>query len=312
MLDSPFSRKSVLLLLAITSMAVMIESIGMGLTSIAAKRRSIRLQAEALQRESDKRDEISIAVAELENWLPKCLPGDPARSSNIYQQALLLHATEIGIEEIVVQPEVAKPVRNVGHRIPCRITATMTPQQLGAYLDRIYAMDLMQKVTRLDVVNVSKSQDGRSLGLKRIAIRIEAVALLAAQDRDEIKSHELTMTLEKLFQEKPLFTRDVVPAVQTLPVANSTQPTEASSQPDPLSFVRYVASFSKRGVWQAWLYDDRTKEQYTLTQGDRVAGGEHVLRVLAIGEDFVELEIDRVTARIELGQLLIAKQNPAM
>ena len=236
------------------------------------------------------------------------------------QRKLIELSADIGVADAVVEPAAPKRLGDAGHVVRFAIRGTMRPHQCAEYLDAIYGFDTLRKVTRIDVLPMSKSRSEKSPKRKRVTIELEFLALHGATDTREIPVQEQSKSFAKLLSDRPVFQRyDPPPPAPVVakakpkpsPTANVETKPVVKLRPPPnlLKSLRYVASFSNEGEWQAWLYDSDSKQQYTVNERDKLMNGKYWLRVNQIDEESIDVQIDDVQHTIQLGESLIPPQR---
>ena len=288
---------------------------GLGPFSIIERWSDLTTVRERLEDERRTEDRVAIAEQSVEDWKAKSLSSSPTKLSAVVQQKLIELSTAVGAGDLIVEPAAPKRLGDAGYIVRFVIRGAMRPQQCAEYMDAIHAFDTLRKVTRIDILPASKSRSQKNVDEKRVTIEIEFLALHGAKDTKEIPDRDRSSSFAKLLQSKPIFQRYASPppptVVKTKPKPRpiekvETKPVvELPPPPNLLKSLRYVASFSNEGEWQAWLYDSESQKQYTVNERDKLVNGAYWLRVTQIDDESIEVQRNGARHNVGLGELLI-------
>ena len=331
--DSPENRSTVVLLLLAAFALALLDLWGYGVVSWWERRTQIRETRQQIEQETNVRVATKHVTEQLENWRAKSVSSDPVRAVSVLQRALMQIADSQGIDDVTVEPVLPKNFSSVGDRVTCSVQADMSTSQLASFIDQVHRLDALQRITKLDIsapLRGGRKRVGSRLqgsDRKRVAIHVEMIAIENASEMSELRITPADATsknsLAAALKEHSILTRYVPPAPKPEVAPQPTtkpapKPTEtkvvAVVQPPPqvnyLERLKYVGSFSSHGVWQAWLFDMESKDQYFVAENDIMRCGDFVLRVTTVAADFLEFEaVDAEasgsTKRVELGDKLL-------
>ena len=199
--------------------------------------------------------------------------------------------------------------------MPFVVQFTAESKHIAEFLDRFHATPLLHRITNLHIV---RSSDGESD--HRVMLSIEALAMecgLAAETLPDPIAVDDALTLAALISHNDFLggtqpepaaaatSTDV--AVQSQTAGSTDSPLAEAPQPvvrDPHESVRFIASVWNGRQREAWLIDRRSMQEMTVLASAELAFPGIAGRVVSVGEDSLQLNLNGQLCRLELGQSL--------
>lgn len=313
------NRREVLLgVLFVTLIAIagLWESIGaiilQPLSDAQASVESARANLIALK---DQETIVDQAIRNLKEIDVIALPPDRGQASSLYQGWLISQLETCSIDSPIVTPGPAIKEDAVGNRMPFVVQFTAESKHIAEFLDRFHATPLLHRITNLHIV---RSSDGESD--HRVMLSIEALAMecgLAAETLPDPIAVDDALTLAALISHNDFLggtqpepaaaatSTDV--AVQSQTAGSTDSPLAEAPQPvvrDPHESVRFIASVWNGRQREAWLIDRRSMQEMTVLASAELAFPGIAGRVVSVGEDSLQLNLNGQLCRLELGQSL--------
>ena len=313
------NRREVLLgVLFVTLIAIagLWESIGaiilQPLSDAQASVESARANLIALK---DQETIVDQAIRNLKEIDVIALPPDRGQASSLYQGWLISQLETCSIDSPIVTPGPAIKEDAVGNRMPFVVQFTAESKHIAEFLDRFHATPLLHRITNLHIV---RSSDGESD--HRVMLSIEALAMecgLAAETLPDPIAVDDALTLAALIShndflggtqpEPAAATTSTDVAVQSQTAGSTDSPLAEAPQPlvrDPHESVRFIASVWNGRQREAWLIDRRSMQEMTVLASAELAFPGIAGRVVSVGEDSLQLNLNGQLCRLELGQSL--------
>jgi hypothetical protein len=259
---------------------------------------------------------VEHALRNLKPLVRQSLPADPGRASVLYQGWLLQVLTRHNIDSAIMTPGPAIAELNVGHRIPISVQFTASTSCVAGFLDQFFATPLLHRVTSL---NIAPAADGET-DEHRVMISIEALSLDSASEAErlpEAATPDPETSLATALARDDIF----VPVWPEEPASESVVPHQLTGQPEQIPVVskaepaaehsglRFVASVWNGQEREAWLVNGATQEtRLVVALSDLdvpdAHGPAHPARVMAIGEDYMQVDLQGQHRTFLLGQHL--------
>ena len=264
----------------------------------------LETRAERISNKTKKLKASHLAAARLKEWKARSLPPDPVVATSLYQNWLVELAGKT-----LSKPSVTPDVTQKGDaytRIPVNIEAQATLSRLCDFLYEFRKSGLLHRVVSM-TVDTEQHQGDPTLKIK---LRVEGLSLKDAPERTTLFSGSNLAELAHLpardrkdyapLVARNFFVRGYNGPPRPPPPASGRTPGEE----DPREFVRLVGVVSADGIAEVTLRDLAANKTAKLYEGGdfRIAGIEG--KVVAIGVDYVTLEIKGETFRLEMGDNL--------
>ena len=313
------NRREVLLgVLFVTLIAIagLWESIGaiilQPLSDAQASVESARANLIALK---DQETIVDQAIRNLKEIDVIALPPDRGQASSLYQGWLISQLETCSIDSPIVTPGPAIKEDAVGNRMPFVVQFTAESKHIAEFLDRFHATPLLHRITNLHIVRSSDSESDH-----RVMLSIEALAMecgLAAETLPDPIAVDDALTLAALIShndflggtqpEPAAATTSTDVAVQSQTAGSTDSPLVEAPQPlvlDPHESVRFIASVWNGRQREAWLIDRRSMQEMTVLASAELTFPGIAGRVVSVGEDSLQLNLNGQLCRLELGQSL--------
>ena len=313
------NRREVLLgVLFVTLIAIagLWESIGaiilQPLSDAQASVESARANLIALK---DQETIVDQAIRNLKEIDVIALPPDRGQASSLYQGWLISQLETCSIDSPIVTPGPAIKEDAVGNRMPFVVQFTAESKHIAEFLDRFHATPLLHRITNLHIVRSSESESDH-----RVMLSIEALAMecgLAAETLPDPIAVDDALTLAALIShndflggtqpEPAAATTSTDVAVQSQTAGSTDSPLAEAPQPvvrDPHESVRFIASVWNGRQREAWLIDRRSMQEMTVLASAELTFPGIAGRVVSVGEDSLQLNLNGQLCRLELGQSL--------
>lgn len=244
------------------------------------------------------------------------LPADRGHASALYQGWLISQLEKCSIDSPIVTPGPAIQENAVGNRIPFVVQFSATSKRFAEFLDRFHSTPLLHRITNLHIV---RSTDGESD--HRVMLSIEALAMESgrvAESLPEPIAADDELTLAALISHNDFFGGSEAPESpsesDSHEVADQSQTSETKEaapvearQPlvqDPHENVRFIASVWNGRQREAWLIDRRTMQEVTVPESAEFTFPGVAGKVLWVGDDSLQLNLNGRRCRLQLGQTL--------
>lgn len=314
------NRREVLLgVLFVTLIAIagLWESIGaIILQPLSDARASVETARANLIALKDQETIVDQAIRNLKEIDVIALPADRGQASSLYQGWLISQLETCSIDSPIVTPGPAIKEDAVGNRMPFVVQFTAESKHIAEFLDRFHATPLLHRITNLHIV---RSSDGESD--HRVMLSIEALAMecgLAAEILPDPIAVDDALTLAALISQNDIFggtqESELSPAAALADVVTQSEtagskqaPPVEAPQPlalDPHESVRFIASVWNGRQREAWLIDRRSMQEMTVLASAELTFPGIDGRVVSVGEDSLQLNLDGQLCRLELGQSL--------
>ncbi len=275
-------------------------------TDIAARNK--RVAEKKLQLEESR-----IAAGKLKVWNKRSLPPDPVVATNLYQSWLIELATRSKLSSVVVNPKAAVQ-RRKGETysvISATVKAQGTQERLCDFLYEFRRCGLLHRVARMTL----KTDQHQGDPILDIDLTVEGLSLADAPVRTMLFSDSNLGALAEArpgrdrktywqLLKKNLFVRGYNGPPPPRDGGRGSQGTSQFPEEDPREFVYLVGSFSTGGSFDATVRDMSTDKTVRFEVGADLSFAGIEGKVLAIGIDFMILEIKGEAWRLELGDNL--------
>lgn len=268
----------------------------------------------SLSKKKVQEKELDIAAEKMRNWAARSLPPDPMIASALYHKWLIEQANKT-LKNAVVNSVKSdtKPKGETYYVITESIKAQGTLDKLCDFLHDFQKSGLLHRVSRINV-NSSRHDGNPSL---EFTVQVEALAMTASPERKTLFAEgyekavkELRIAERKSFEQitkKNLFVRGYngPPKRETAPpIADRSKTRTAEELFDTAEHVYLVASLTSGEELDAWLYDRSSNKRTILREGSNFEVAGVSGKVLKISGDYVRVEINGETWRLELGKSL--------
>lgn len=288
-------------LILIPALVLVVATLGVVYATIVAPLRQQSNRLADLRRNIRDSERVKKQIKDAQRYVAhkqRCsLPDDPARATTLYQEWLLRSARSLQIDQLLVFP--GRPITEdaLGHRIPMTVKATLPMSRLASLLDMFEATPILHRVTHLSVDPVKHDAE---LDMREVTVELEAIALRGTEHAtfpvQTTETKPSTRWRDMFARRDPFVPGHRKPKIETSLVS------PAKTAADPLKSIRFVGVFSDRGQNQAWLVDSRSDQQFTISADDELELAERACRVVHIGRDFVDLNCNGKTERVDIGE----------
>ncbi|MGE5191069.1 MAG: hypothetical protein ACM3U2_01115 [Deltaproteobacteria bacterium] len=254
------------------------------------------------------------AADKLKVWNKRSLPGNPVVATSRYQVWLIELATKTKLANVVVTPNAASARRKeeTYSVISATVKAQGTLERLCDFLYEFRRCGLLHRVARISlatdqhqgdpVLDIDLTVEG--LALKDAPVRTTLFSDPNLADLPGVKPARDRKTYSQLLA-RNLFVRGYNgPPRPSGPSGRVGPGTPAVLDEDPRDFVYLVGSFSTGGRFDATVRDMSTDKTVRFEEGADFSFAGIEGKVVAIGIDYMILEIKGEAWRLELGDNL--------
>ena len=133
-----------------------------------------------LQREQLQVKAVVSATKKLRDYESRSLPPQAALSRSLYQHWLLTKAHEAGFHDQVITPSTQRTVPDIYTQLTFTVNGKARYEQVVKFLDDIYRVDLLHRVSKLSLKPVKDSKE------LDVSITLDAVSVKTAPEAQEL------------------------------------------------------------------------------------------------------------------------------
>jgi len=280
-------------------------------TAIAAKEQELATKQKKLK-------QSLIAATRLKEWKQRSLPPDPVDATSLYQNWLIDLATRMKLTDVSVLPQSTGNMLKGETYVPISITVKAQGKfdNVRDFMYEFRRSGLLHRVSKLTLASKQYTGDP----VFDLDVTVEGLSLKDAPARSTLLSDP---KLADLPRAKPLMERKEYDQLITKnlfirgyngpPKPVTPRPTgpRAPGEDDDREFVYLVGLVSKGAVTDAALYDRSKNREMKLVAGGEFKAAGIEGKVVALGADYVILDIKGESWRLEIGQNLQQLQKVA-
>lgn len=304
-----------LLLIGLLVVVVVYQFGGTVVDMVIGPLNALETRSRMLADEIDKKEATKLQIARanrnLKNWKTQSLPPDRLVAGPLYQAWLIELAEKHKLAQVTVSTRgEGKAKADTYSPVMASVKAEGTMKQLCDFLYDFHSSGLLHRVNSI-TASTTKHQGDPTLD---VTINVEGLAMLGAEPRTTLMSKDLVQVALRdrkdydTLATKNLFVRGYNgPPPPPRPPTPPPQPAPPTPQPppfDPSEYTRLIASLWLEGQRAAWLYDQSSNVRTDLTEGARFKVANLEGQVLAIADEYIQLQIGGDTFQMDLGQNL--------
>jgi hypothetical protein len=241
------------------------------------------------------------AQAHLEDWQRRALPANQATARSLYQNWLLKMADGVKLKNLNINPFDASSRRGVYAGLGFTITGQGTLDQLTQFLYEFYSAGHLHKIRTLNILPMKNSSD------LELTIVIEALSLPGSKQTDKLSAEPAKrLKLDSMDEYKKIISgRNLFAVYAPKPPAVEKKP-EIKQDPklDVLQFSYLTAIIEADGVPEAWIFERTSGQTFKVHEGEQFTIGKVQGKMIRIGYNEIEIEIDGQVRTIGYGNSL--------
>ena len=256
---------------------------------------------DAIDKKEEQESQLTRASANLKKWSLQSLPPDPIIATGLYQNWLIQQAGK-HLKNVSVTPGRVDPAPKAGayYGVSASVRGTGTLKDICDFLYSFHQADMLQRAVSVQVQSKSNTGDPQL----DVTIGVEGLALVNSPARTTLMA-----------EGKPAVTQTVGPARSEYAALTERNlfirgsqgtigPGTNNTPADPSEGYILVGVVDNEGVREGWLYHGTSRDQRILRVGAELDVAGKSLKILAVGLDFVDIEIANRKHRLELGRNL--------